>query len=107
MVRYFLLLINLFVVCFAVSASDPTRPLIPTQSTAKESTRVKPENKQPLTAIFTRGKKRYAIIEDEIYYRGDRYRGAQIVAIRSDKVVLQTAKGKHQLTLIKTVKKKN
>lgn len=106
MAKYFITL-SLSIICFSVNAGDPTRPLIPSQSTVKSTPNSKPKTKQPLKAIFSRGNKRYAIIEDKVYYRGDRYRGSRIIAIQSDKVILQTSKGKQYLTLIKNVKKKN
>jgi len=88
----------------AIAFSDPTRPPGYAQSAPKTSKTIS-KSKQPLTAIFTKGKKRFAIIEDTIYRTGDTYRDAKIIRISSDKVLLRSAEGTRQLTLIPNIKK--
>ena len=84
--------------------SDPTRPLLRAPAVKKESERTV-KTKQPLTAIFTRDKKRFAIIEDKIYRTGDNYRDGKIIRITDDRVILSSAQGVRQLTLIPNIKK--
>jgi len=84
--------------------SDPTRPLMSAPKSAPTE-KVAVEKKQPLTAIFTKGKKRFAVIEEKIYRKGDIYRNSQIIRITDDKVILRTAQGTRRLTLIQKIKK--
>ncbi|TQV71994.1 hypothetical protein FLL45_17645 [Aliikangiella marina] len=101
------ILIGIILISLASSVGafvDPTRPLIRAPKPAPIET-VKVEQKQPLTAIFTKGKNRFAVIEDKIYRTGDTYRNSQIIRITNDKVILRTAEGTRRLTLIQKIKK--
>jgi len=84
---------------------DPTRPgisLVKTGTSALKKT-VKP--KQRLSAIFIKRGKRQAIIDDKLYQKGDYFSGKRIIAIKSNKVVLQNTSGISHLTLTNPIKK--
>ncbi len=97
-------LICLLVATPAFAGNDPTRPVFPQKSKIiKKKSQTKA--KQPLTAIFTRNNQRYAIIEDQIYHKGDYYRGSKLIKITSNKVLLRSKQGTRQLILIHKIKK--
>ncbi|MDQ7049349.1 MAG: hypothetical protein Q9M92_07300 [Enterobacterales bacterium] len=84
--------------------SDPTRPayMPSTKSKAGKSKQVK---RQLLTAIFFTQNNRRAIINDQLYQTGDIFSGKKIISIKENKVLLKSATGTSQLTLIKPIKK--
>lgn len=102
--KFLIGLVLISITGFAKAFNDPTRPLMraPKPVTVEKTSS---ESKQPLTAIFTKGKKRYAVIEEKIYRTGDTYRNSQIIRITDDKVILRTAEGTRRLTLIQKIKK--
>ena len=104
MAKFILIFLILLNSQSAFAFGDPTRPPMNNVDRQPVVNRTI-NNPQPLTAIFNRGKKRFAIIEDQIYYVGDRYQGAQIIKISDDKVLLRSAEGTRQLTLIHSIKK--
>ncbi|WP_444996347.1 hypothetical protein [Aliikangiella sp. IMCC44359] len=87
-----------------LALKDPTRPL--NMSTVKTK---KVNNntivKQPLTAIFYKKNQYFAIIEDKKYKIGESYKGSKIVKITTNKVILRSSKGSHQLKLFHKIKK--
>ncbi|TQV88534.1 hypothetical protein [Aliikangiella coralliicola] len=84
---------------------DPTKPLIGSVSVSDTKPKTK-RPKQVLTAIITRGKKRYAIIEGDTYRVGDTYRGSRIMKIYQGSVLISSANGSRRLTLIPQIKSK-
>jgi hypothetical protein len=103
-VRSVFILALLIVSLPAMGFGDPTRPPMKNAVSQPTASRAS-DNPQPLTAIFNRGNKRYAIIEDKIYYVGDSYHGERVVSIGEDNVLLRSSDGTRQLTLIQNIKK--
>ena len=84
--------------------ADPTRPAYLPNTKAKTGNN-KQKRKRLLTAIFfTRGNHR-PIINDRLYKTGDVFAGKKIISIKKNKVLLKSATGISQLTLIKPIKK--
>lgn len=88
-----------------VFAKDPTRPLTHTVVRNENSVSAPAKAEQPLTAIFIRNNKRFAVIEGKIYQAGEYYRDSRILNIYQDKVLLSASQGHFQLTLIPNIKK--
>ncbi len=86
--------------------SDPTKPAIRVLSSQPESTVKTFRKKQSLSAIFIKGGKRQAIINDKLYQTGDIFSGKKIVAIKTNSVILKNAQGVSKLTLTQIIKKR-
>ena len=91
--------------CLSVFAKDPTRPQIPTSAKGENNSAITVRVEQPLTAIFIKNKKRFAMIEGKIYQAGEYYKESRIVSIEQDKVLLNSSQGNFHLTLIPNIKK--
>lgn len=87
-----------------LALNDPTRPLNTSTVKAKKTNKATIV-KQPLTAIFYKNNQYFAIIEDKKYKIGENYKGSKIVKITTNKVILRSSKGSHQLKLFHKIKK--
>ena len=85
---------------------DPTRPGVVLIKTTQTATKKTEKRKRLLSAIFIKQGKRQAIIDDKLYQQGDYFSGKKIIAIESNKVVLQNTSGVSHLTLINPIKKR-
>lgn len=86
---------------------DPTRPSVIITKTEKTTVPKKSvkKNQRLLSAIFIKQGRHQAIINNKLYQKGDFFSGKKIVAIKSNKVVLQSSSGISHLMLIQPVKK--
>ena len=85
--------------------SDPTRPGVILVNTGQITSKKSVKAKTLLSAIFIKQGKRQAIINNKLYQQGDYFSGKKIIAIKSNKVVLQSSRGVSNLMLIQPVKK--
>lgn len=84
---------------------DPTRPEIVLIKTETSPLKKVIKRKQRLSAIFIKQGIRQAIIDDKLYQKGDYFSGKKIIAIKSNKVVLQNTSGISHMTLTNSIKK--
>ena len=80
-----------------VKRQDPTRP--PSGAIVQLAEGVAVVDDYRLTAIFTRNNRQYAVVNGEVYTRGDRFSGMSVIEITHDSLTLNDIANKESKVL--------